>query len=113
MYFITKGGVCQQLFLNIFVFSEKERLFFDFIAFFSAFLLPSLHKKRLLQPVFAHRAGMRQVQTHKNIGFSCAACLCTRGQKIAMRAETRAPAQSSCASWRAIFTPVGVAARPP
>jgi len=34
MYFITKGGVCQQLFKNIFIFSEKERLFFDFTVFF-------------------------------------------------------------------------------
>jgi len=34
MYFITKGGVCQQLFLNIFIFSKKERLFFDFTAAF-------------------------------------------------------------------------------
>lgn len=59
------------------------------------------------------RTGIRVIIKSREKRVNDLARAQTAGRKSQYRAEARAPAQSSCASWRAIFTPVGVAARPP
>ena len=93
--------------------------------------LPTLQRENdlpmvgVVEPTCRRAGDMTGTAAQKNWFFLCSLYmsegaeptaplhLCAGGHPVPHKIRGNAPAQSSCASWRAIFTPVGVAARPP